>query len=40
MNYIKNNLIKKYPWIARSSDDIADYIPPEYYNKLLKKIYI
>jgi len=29
--------VKKYPWLTKSSEDIADYIPPEYYDRLLKK---
>lgn len=32
-----SKLVKRYPWLARSSKDIADYIPPEYYDRLLKK---
>ncbi len=37
MNLNSLKLIKKYLWLARSSKDVADYIPPEYYDRLLKK---
>ncbi len=29
-------IIKKYPWLKYYSKNVSDYIPPEYYNDLLK----
>jgi len=36
INIQMGNLIKKYPWLNIHSESIEDYIPPDYYDNLLK----